>query len=142
MEVIFVIESCFVDELPSSVDIIYNMNFIHYVFNCQNIPIVKCRGTLHESLTHKLLMAFFPLPSFSFHPPPFSVLGMTLHSIWWCSSILGIWGMWTIPSLPSLGGWGCRILWLHLCRGVRLFFPSPTMRVSDMTLNNLMVRLL
>ena len=32
--------------------------------------------------------------------------------------------------------WGCRIHWLHLCRGVR---PPPT-SVLDMTLNNLMVR--
>ena len=31
---------------------------------------------------------------------------------------------------------GCRIHWLHLCRGVR---PPPT-SVLDMTLNNLMVR--
>ena len=33
-------------------------------------------------------------------------------------------------------GWGCRIHWLHLCRGVR---PPPT-SVLDMTLNSLMVR--
>ena len=33
-------------------------------------------------------------------------------------------------------GWGRRIHRLHLCRGVRL----PSMRVPDMTLNNLMVR--
>ena len=32
--------------------------------------------------------------------------------------------------------WGCRIHWLHLCRGVR---PHQT-SVLDMTLNNLMVR--
>ena len=32
--------------------------------------------------------------------------------------------------------WGCRILWLHLCRGVR----PPLTSVLDMTLNNLMVR--
>ena len=35
-------------------------------------------------------------------------------------------------------GWGCRIHWLHFCWGVR---PPPTI-VMDMTLNNLMVRLL
>ena len=34
-------------------------------------------------------------------------------------------------------GWGCRIHWLLLCRGVR---PPPPTRVLDMTLNNLMVR--
>ena len=32
--------------------------------------------------------------------------------------------------------WGCRIHWLHLCRGVR---PRPN-ECPDMTLNNLMVR--
>ena len=32
--------------------------------------------------------------------------------------------------------WGCRIHWLHLCRGVR----PPLTSVLDMTLNNLMVR--
>ena len=32
--------------------------------------------------------------------------------------------------------WGCRIHWLHLCRGVR----PPITSVLDMTLNNLMVR--
>ena len=32
--------------------------------------------------------------------------------------------------------WGCRIHWLHLCRGVR----TPLTSVLDMTLNNLMVR--
>ena len=34
-------------------------------------------------------------------------------------------------------GWGCRIHWLHFCRGVR--HPHLT-SVLDMTLNNLMVR--
>ena len=34
-------------------------------------------------------------------------------------------------------GWGWRIHWLHLCRGVR---PTP-MSVLDMTIKNLMVRL-
>ena len=33
--------------------------------------------------------------------------------------------------------WGCRIHWLHLCRGVR---PPPITSVLDMTLNNLMLR--
>ena len=33
-------------------------------------------------------------------------------------------------------GWGCRIHWLHLCRGGK---TTPT-SVLDMTLNNLMVR--
>ena len=33
-------------------------------------------------------------------------------------------------------GWGCRIHWLHLCRGIR----SPLTSVLDMTLNNLMLR--
>ena len=33
-------------------------------------------------------------------------------------------------------GWGCRIHWLHLGRGVR----PPQTNVLDMTLNNLMVR--
>ena len=33
--------------------------------------------------------------------------------------------------------WGCKIHWLHLCRGVRL--PPPT-SVLDMTLNSLMGR--
>ena len=33
-------------------------------------------------------------------------------------------------------GWGCRIHWLHLCRGIRSTLTS----VLDMTLNNLMVR--
>ena len=32
--------------------------------------------------------------------------------------------------------WGCRIHWLHLCRGVRPHLTS----ILDMTLNNLMVR--
>ena len=32
--------------------------------------------------------------------------------------------------------WGCRIHWLHLCRGVR----PPLTSVMDMALNNLMVR--
>ena len=38
---------------------------------------------------------------------------------------------------PCPVGWGCRIHWLHLCRGVR---PPPQTSVLDMTLNNLMVR--
>ena len=44
---------------------------------------------------------------------------------------------------PPLGqdicpvSWGCRIHWLHLCRGVS---PPPLTSVLVMTLNNLMVR--
>ena len=36
----------------------------------------------------------------------------------------------------NLVAWGCRICWMHLCRG----YPSPTW-VLDMTQNHLMVRL-
>ena len=35
--------------------------------------------------------------------------------------------------------WGCRIHWLHLCKGVKLLPPTV---VLDMTINNLIVRLL
>ena len=43
--------------------------------------------------------------------------------------------IWT-PKDDCPVSWGCRIHWLHLCRGVR-----PTLKsVLDMTLNNLMVR--
>ena len=38
---------------------------------------------------------------------------------------------------PCLVSWGCRIYWLHLCRGVR---PNPLTSALYMTLNNLMVR--
>ena len=45
----------------------------------------------------------------------------------------------SLPKLSNdLPSWGCRIHRLHLCSGVRL---TPT-SVQDMTLNNLMVRLL
>ena len=40
-------------------------------------------------------------------------------------------------SCPVGWGGGCRIHWLHLCRGVK---PHLPMSVLDMTLNNLMVR--
>ena len=43
----------------------------------------------------------------------------------------------TLIVLPQFSwpvGWGCKIHWLHLCRGVN---PPPT-SVLDMTLNNLM----
>ena len=40
-------------------------------------------------------------------------------------------------NLFCLVGWGCRIHWLHLCRGVD---PPPLTSVLDMTLNNLIVK--
>ena len=48
---------------------------------------------------------------------------------------------WPIPLIMTLifispFGWGCRVHWLHLCRGV----TPPPMSVLDMTLNSLMVR--
>ena len=42
----------------------------------------------------------------------------------------------TVRPRPCPVGWGCRIHWLYLCRGVR---PSPT-SVLNMTVNSLIAR--
>ena len=46
--------------------------------------------------------------------------------------------VWSFNSVYCPVSWGCRILWLHLCRGVRL--PPISRSVLDMILNNPMVR--
>ena len=38
----------------------------------------------------------------------------------------------------SPAGWGCRIHWLHLCKGVKTLTPPHPMSVLDMILNHLM----
>ena len=53
---------------------------------------------------------------------------------WWYMYI----SLYHIHVLLCSVGWGCRIHWLLLCRGVR---PPPPTSVLDMTLNNLIVRL-
>ena len=53
------------------------------------------------------------------------------------SSHLGYWAIIFLTTKISCSiGWGCRIHWLLLCRGVR----HPPTSILDMTLNNLMMR--
>ena len=71
--------------------------------------------------------------------PPWILLDLVKNfAIIWQVLALCIWCDWSSENYGRCPvGWGCRIHWLHLCRGVR---PLP-MSILDMTLNNQMVRL-
>ena len=55
---------------------------------------------------------------------------------WLCLSVCSCFHSLSLCLFLCPVSWGCRIHWLHLCRGVR----PPLTSVLDMTLNNLMVR--
>ena len=87
----------------------------HSVFLPQ---IVKRVRSMQVSLAHKLTSGFLTQ-----------------------NSVLNLYLLYKLTSTPNIlkticpVGWGCRIHWLHLYRGIR---PPPT-SVLIMTLNNLMV---
>ena len=82
-----------------------------------------------DSLTFKCLFVMKLHPLYQTH---------AVISLWWCL-IFGVFFFflsWWWDFLIYNCGWGCRIHWLHLCRGGK----TPPMSVLDMTLNGLMVR--
>ena len=101
-----------------------------WIFDWQallTLPLFSVSCYFNISLTH------IPCSELSFRGPklgPHHFLILSTFFLVYLSKMVS-------KQFSCLVSWGCRIHWLHLCRGVR---PPPLTSVLDMTLNNLMVR--